>query len=99
MLTGCASGHHTGGAPHGVVPKNAAAGARIFKTSCATCHTLTRHDTNIEGGDLGLLPGTVAEVESFARIMPVRPPLTSTDAKTVAVYIVGVERRTVRQRR
>ena len=74
------------------------AGARIFKSDCSACHTLTGHDTRSAGGDLGLLPGTVAEVESFARIMPVHPRLTPADVANIATYLVDIERELARQR-
>jgi len=98
LLSGCGGGRHTSSGPARLAADNAA-GARIFKSACAGCHTLTGHDTHSDGGDLGLLPGTIAEVESFARIMPVHPRLTPTNVAIVATYIVGVERELVRHRR
>jgi mono/diheme cytochrome c family protein len=92
--TGCGSGgHHSLNLPRKPARAELTAGARIFESSCANCHTLSGHDTSATGGDLALLPASQAEIASFARIMPVEPPLTPTRVKAVAAYIVGMERR------
>ena len=96
LLSGCGGSRHA--SPNPARLAEYSAGARIFKSACAVCHTLTGHDTRSDGGDLGLLHGTVAEVESFARIMPVHPRLTPADVANIATYIVGIERELARQR-
>ena len=95
LLAGCGGSRHASPSPARLADS---AGARIFKSACAVCHTLTGHDTRSDGGDLGLLHGTVAEVESFARIMPVHPRLTPADVANIATYIVDIERELARQR-
>ena len=75
LLAGCAGGHH------------AARGDAIFEHSCAGCHTLTGHDTSAPGGDLRTAHLGPADVASFARSMPVRPPLSAADARAVGRYV------------
>ncbi|HET7138496.1 MAG TPA: cytochrome c [Gaiellaceae bacterium] len=77
LLAGCAGGHST------------ARGRGVFERSCTSCHTLTGHDTSARGGDLRAARLTAADVASFARIMPVRPPLSSADARAVGRYVVS----------
>jgi mono/diheme cytochrome c family protein len=62
-----------------------ARGRHVFATRCAGCHTLTGHDTNVDGGDLGLGCMTVTQVASFVRVMPVR--LTRRQAADVSLYV------------
>ena len=62
-------------------------GRRIYTQSCSTCHTLTGHDTHAPGGDLLEADLSVADLASFARTMPIRPPLTAADAYAVARYV------------
>ena len=71
------------GCGHGV------SGKRVFATRCAGCHTLTGHDTPVDGGDLAGLHMSVANVESFARVMPVRPRLDHAELHAVAVYVAS----------
>ncbi|HZT90538.1 MAG TPA: cytochrome c [Gaiellaceae bacterium] len=80
LLAGC------GGGP-------AVSGRAVFSHSCSGCHTLTGHDTNVDGGDLAVGHFSVAEVESFAAVMPVRPRLTSDELHAVAVYVVSRQTR------
>jgi mono/diheme cytochrome c family protein len=68
------------------------AGERIFDQSCAHCHTLTGHDTTADGGDLALGKLTVADIASFTRVMPVRPPLTAAQTNQVSRYIEATTR-------
>lgn len=70
------------GCGHGV------SGRHLFASQCAHCHTLTGHDTRVEGGDLGGLTLTVGEVESFVRVMPVRRPLTARELRAVSSYVL-----------
>ena len=62
-------------------------GRQIYTHSCSNCHTLTGHDTHASGGDLLEADLSVADLASFARTMPVTPPLTASDAEAVARYI------------
>jgi mono/diheme cytochrome c family protein len=62
----------------------------IFERSCASCHTLTGHDTSAAGGDLRATRLTAADVASFARVMPVHPPLSAADARAVGRYVAAL---------
>jgi mono/diheme cytochrome c family protein len=62
-------------------------GHAIFEKQCSSCHTLTGHDTRVDGGDLAVARMAVADIASFARVMPVQPPLSQADAVAVARYI------------
>jgi mono/diheme cytochrome c family protein len=64
-------------------------GRRVFESRCSACHTLTGHDTPVDGGDLAVGTMSVADVERFARIMPVRPHLTQAEIGAVAAYVVN----------
>ena len=70
----------------------ASPGKTIFARSCSHCHTLTGHDTKADGGDLAIGSLTAAQVASFARVMPVRPRLTSAEIGLVARYVAQAER-------
>jgi mono/diheme cytochrome c family protein len=63
-------------------------GKRVFASRCAGCHTLTGRDTPVDGGDLALGKLGVADIESFARIMPVRQRMTRAELRAVANYVV-----------
>lgn len=63
------------------------AGARIFARSCSDCHTLTGHDTQVDGGDLIPLSASLAQIESFVRAMPLRPRLTPAEIAVVSRYV------------
>jgi mono/diheme cytochrome c family protein len=81
VLTACgASTHH-------------AEGRRIFAASCASCHTITGHDTQAPGGDLAVPRFTEAEIASFARVMPVHPRLSRANIQAVAAYVAAAQRR------
>ena len=60
-------------------------GRAVFDRACSDCHTLTGHDTNIDGGDLGANRLTVAQIESFVRVMPVH--LSAAQTRAVARYV------------
>ncbi|HEY0415443.1 MAG TPA: hypothetical protein VGC78_03570 [Gaiellaceae bacterium] len=64
-------------------------GRAIFHRSCAGCHTLTGHETDAPGGDLRVGRLSVDAVASFARVMPVDPPLGKAEARAVATYVVS----------
>ncbi len=76
---GCGGGHRDS--------SQVAAGHKIFAGACAYCHTLTGHDTQINGGDLGDHRFSLADLESFTRVMPVRPRLTARQSRAVAAYV------------
>jgi mono/diheme cytochrome c family protein len=77
LLAGCSGGHST------------ARGRHVFVRSCAGCHTLTGHDTGASGGDLRATRLSAADVTSFARVMPIRPPLSAADARAVGRYVAS----------
>jgi mono/diheme cytochrome c family protein len=60
-------------------------GHDIFVRSCASCHTLTRHDTRARGGDLGQAKLSIRAIDGFVRVMPVR--LSDEETKAVAAYV------------
>jgi mono/diheme cytochrome c family protein len=60
-------------------------GKAVFAAACSSCHTLTGRDSHAPGGDLGIGLFSVADIESFVRIMPVK--LTSAEVHAVAVYV------------
>jgi mono/diheme cytochrome c family protein len=62
-------------------------GHAIFESECSSCHTLTGHDTSADGGDLAIAHMPVADLASFARVMPVTPRLSKSDALAVARYV------------
>lgn len=53
--------------------------------SCSGCHTLTGHDTQVPGGDLAMTTLSVADIESFVRVMPVH--VTKAEVSDVAEYV------------
>ncbi|HEY8724905.1 MAG TPA: c-type cytochrome [Gaiellaceae bacterium] len=69
-----------------------AAGSKIFSASCAGCHSLTGRDTHAPGGDLGLAHLNERQVASFARIMPVHPPLSRASIVAVAAYVARAQK-------
>ena len=62
-------------------------GHGIFVRECSACHTLTGHETTVDGGDLAVMRMSVADLASFARVMPLQKPLSEADALAVARYI------------
>jgi mono/diheme cytochrome c family protein len=64
-------------------------GRVVFERSCAGCHTLTGHDTSARGGDLRVGRLDAADVASFARVMPLRTPLSAADARAVGRYVAS----------
>ncbi|HEY5295233.1 MAG TPA: cytochrome c [Gaiellaceae bacterium] len=67
-------------------------GREIFAQSCAACHTLAGRESGAVGGDLVNVHLGVADLASFAKVMPVRPALSEPDALAVAKYIASVDR-------
>ena len=62
-------------------------GHAIFTQRCSSCHTLTGRDTHADGGDLAVAHLSVADIASFARVMPLRPSLSRRDTLAVAEYV------------
>ena len=62
-------------------------GRGIFERDCSSCHTLTGHDTPADGGDLAIAHMGVADIASFARVMPLEHALSRADALAVARYV------------
>ena len=75
VLAGCTRSHAN------------ARGRAVFERACSGCHSLTGHDTNAPGGDLRVGHLTSEQVASFARVMPVHPPLGAADLQAVAHYV------------
>ncbi len=82
-LGGCAG---TGGQPNPT-------GRSLFAQDCGVCHSLTgRQSPRRQGGDLlDLQVDRVAMLE-FTREMPVRRRLSASQLRTVADYVLAVER-------
>jgi mono/diheme cytochrome c family protein len=64
-----------------------ARGHAIFTRQCASCHTLAGRDTHADGGDLAIAHMSVADIASFARVMPLKKPLSAQDTLAVARYV------------
>jgi mono/diheme cytochrome c family protein len=79
LLGGCGAGRGT--------PER---GRTVFVSSCADCHTLTGRDSGRDNGDLAKPRLSVADLESFAKVMPVRPKLSQADVLAVAQYVHSV---------
>lgn len=62
----------------------------IFTSSCASCHTLAGRESGAPGGDLALAHLSVADLASFARIMPTPSRLSQAEALAVAEYVHAV---------
>lgn len=62
-------------------------GRALFARACAGCHTLQGRESGSPGGDLAIPRMSVSSLESFARVMPVRPPLSQLELAAVADYI------------
>src|SRR5690242_7664683 len=46
-------------------------GRTVFVAACASCHTLTGHDSRARGGDLAIAELSTRAIVSFANVMPV----------------------------
>jgi mono/diheme cytochrome c family protein len=68
-------------------------GKTLFVQACGACHSLSgRESPDRQGGDLlgaRLSPGVMLQ---FAREMPVRRSLSPVELRTVADYVVSVQR-------
>ena len=73
-------------------------GRAVFVSSCADCHTLTGRDDGRDNGDLANPALSVADLASFAKVMPVRPSLSRADALAVAQYVHSVTSSIARKR-
>lgn len=91
-VSGCASAAHR---PAPATPSPVAGpGARVFADACAHCHTLgTPAPAARQGGDLAGYRMTLAQVESFTRVMPVRRPLSAEDLRAVSEYVLAAQAR------
>jgi cytochrome c2 len=77
LLAGCGSGP-------------ASPGARIFAESCRSCHTLsTDARVHTAGGTVAGYGMSLAQLESFTRVMPVR--LTPAEVRAVSRYLLGFQ--------
>ena len=91
-MSGCASAAHR--PAHGGPSALAAPGARVFADACAHCHTLgTPAPAAKQGGDLAGYRMTLAQVQSFTRVMPVRRPLSTEDLRAVSQYVLAAQGR------
>ncbi|HSC49838.1 MAG TPA: cytochrome c [Gaiellaceae bacterium] len=94
LVVAAASAATTGcGDRRASTPPTVRSGHEIFTRSCVGCHTLTGHESGAPGGDLATTNLSVRDLASFARVMPVRPPLTPAQADAVARYVHAVARR------
>ena len=82
VATGCGSGADT----------TAKHGKALFASQCAQCHTLAGRESGAPGGDLAVPKLHVADIASFARVMPTRRRLSRAEALAVATYVADVER-------
>lgn len=81
-----------GCATTGPAPVARAGGAALFRQDCAGCHSLTGHNSaRRQGGDLLALRVDAPAMLEFVTEMPVRRPLSSQQARTVAAYVLAVE--------
>jgi len=69
-------------------------GAHVFSSECTACHTLSGHESgHVLGGDLARRRMSVAEVESFVRVMPVRQRLSEDQIHAVSRYVAAAQAR------
>jgi len=79
-----------GATAHSSQPARQPAGQAVFTSSCAGCHTLAGRESGASGGDLALAHLSVADLASFARIMPTPSRLSQAEALAVAEYVRAV---------
>lgn len=84
------AGAGCGGTRHATGPGVLGQGRRIFAQSCAVCHTVAGRESGSVGGDLVNAHLSIADLASFAEVMPARSRLSPTDAAAVAKYIDSV---------
>jgi mono/diheme cytochrome c family protein len=76
-----------GGCGVGGMPQR---GRTVYVSSCANCHTLTGRDSGRDNGDLANPRLSVADLASFARVMPLHSKLSQADALAVARYVHSI---------
>jgi len=69
-------------------------GRTVFTAACASCHTLTGHDSRARGGDLAIATLRAADIASFVRVMPVH--LSRADVTAVSAYVHAAATRSSR---
>jgi mono/diheme cytochrome c family protein len=70
-----------------------ALGQRVFARECSACHTLAVWaPARLPGGSLRGYRMTARQIASFARVMPVREPLTRREIVAVSQYVARRER-------
>jgi mono/diheme cytochrome c family protein len=84
VSAGCGTTQHS--------PQTAQArrGRAIFTSSCAGCHTLAGRESGASGGDLAIAHLSVADLASFAKVMPTPRRLSQAEASAVAVYVHAI---------
>jgi mono/diheme cytochrome c family protein len=74
-------------------PTGSASGRALFAQDCSGCHSLSGHeDPRRQGGDLLRFRVSRAQMVQFVQEMPVRQPLGVAAVRTVADYVLSVER-------
>lgn len=94
LASGCAGSERTPATRLSPSPTAAPVGGqRLFAAACSACHTLQGAGARrTQGGDLAAFRMSQAEVESFTRIMPVRPRLTAAQVRAVSHYVLSAQR-------
>jgi len=69
-------------------------GRTVFTAACASCHTLTGHDSRARGGDLAIATLSASDIASFVRVMPVH--LSRADVTAVSAYVHAAATRSSR---
>jgi mono/diheme cytochrome c family protein len=68
-------------------------GRALFAASCAGCHSLSGvQSPRRQGGDLLRFHASSRQMLELTREMPVRHPLSAPELRTVARYVIEVER-------
>jgi mono/diheme cytochrome c family protein len=71
-----------------------ALGAAVFARSCSACHSLIGNESlHRQGGDLVGYRLRRQELLEFAREMPARRPLTSSQLEGVVDYVLAIQQR------
>ena len=84
----------------GTAIRRASPSAALFAARCGACHTLTgRMLPSRQGGDLLQLRITAMAMHQFVAEMPVHPPLTARQVRTLSGYVLAVERSAARHQR
>jgi mono/diheme cytochrome c family protein len=68
--------------------------AAVFARNCSACHSLIGNESrHRQGGDLVGYRLSRQELLEFAREMPTRRPLTSSELRLVVAYVLEFQRR------